>query len=285
MDLTLTPEQELVRETAREFVDREIVPHARRVGPRRAGGQRHRRQARRLGFLGLTIPEEYGGCGGDHVSYCLVLEELGRGDSAVRGIVSVSLGLVGKTIAHWHRGAEAPSGCRGCAPATRSAASRSPSPTPARTPASLTTRAVRDGDDWVLNGAKMFITNGTWAERRARLRPHRRRRARGHHARSWCRRDAPGSRVAEIHGKLGLRGQATAELTFDGRPGARRRRWLGEDGEGFRVAMAALTKGRMSLAAGCVGIAPGLPGRARASTRGSAAVRQADRVATSWCSS
>ena len=117
-----------------------------------------------LGFLGLTIPEEYGGSGGDHLAYCLVTEELGRGDSSVRGIVSVSLGLVAKTIAAWGdeeqkrqwlprlTSGEAV-GCFGLTePGTGSDAGN------------LATRAVRDGDDYVINGTKMFITNGTWAD-------------------------------------------------------------------------------------------------------------------------
>ena len=101
MDFTLTPEQELIRASAREFCDREIVPHARDwdrsermdegIVPKLAG----------IGFLGCALPEEYGGMGLDTISYCLVMEELGRADSSVRGIVSVNNGLAGKTIAKW----------------------------------------------------------------------------------------------------------------------------------------------------------------------------------------
>lgn len=88
-----------------------------------------------VGFLGLTVDEEYGGSGGDHLAYCLVTEELGRGDSSVRGIVSVSLGLVAKTIAARGARSRSGSGCRSSPPASSSAASASPSPAPAPTPA------------------------------------------------------------------------------------------------------------------------------------------------------
>src|SRR6185312_11201287 len=98
MDLSFTAEQQAARELAAEFVDREILPHAAAWDRREQVDTGIVKQLGELGFLGLTIPEEYGGSGGDHVAYCLVLEELGRGDSAVRGIVSVSLGLVTKTI-------------------------------------------------------------------------------------------------------------------------------------------------------------------------------------------
>ena len=99
MDLSLSPEQEAVRRLAADFVDREIVPYAAEWDRREAIDRTVVNRLGDLGLLGLTIPEEMGGSGGDHITYCLVLEELGRGDSAVRGLVSVSLGLVGKTIA------------------------------------------------------------------------------------------------------------------------------------------------------------------------------------------
>src|SRR2546421_12100033 len=98
MDLTLTPEQEMVRKTAREFADREIAPHARDWD--RAEKMDHSIVGKlaELGFLGAPIPEEYGGGGLDNVSYCLIVEEIGRADSSVRGGISVNTGLVGKTV-------------------------------------------------------------------------------------------------------------------------------------------------------------------------------------------
>ncbi|HEY3478224.1 MAG TPA: acyl-CoA dehydrogenase family protein, partial [Streptomyces sp.] len=207
-----------------------------------------------VGFLGLTVGEEYGGSGGDHLSYCLVTEELGRGDSSVRGIVSVSLGLVAKSIAYWgtdeQRRAWLPRltsgdavGCFGLTePGTGSDA------------ANLTTRAVRDGDAYVITGSKMFITNGTWAD--VVLLFARTGGAEGHRGISafLVPTDTPGLTRREIHGKLGLRGQATAEIVLDGvRVPASA--MLAPEGKGFSVAMSALAKGRMSVAAGCVGIA------------------------------
>src|SRR5665811_2275715 len=98
MDLSLNEEQQAFRALAREFLDNEVVPH-------RAAWDRAEQvdtaiipKLAELGFFGLTIPEEYGGVGGDYITYCLGMEELGRADSSVRGIVSVSMGLVGKVI-------------------------------------------------------------------------------------------------------------------------------------------------------------------------------------------
>jgi alkylation response protein AidB-like acyl-CoA dehydrogenase len=254
MNLELSEEQEAVRDLAKNFVDREITPHviewdrAENVDRTIVG------KLGALGFLGLTVPEEYGGSGGDHLAYCLVTEELGRGDSSVRGIVSVSLGLVAKTIAAWgdeeHKRAWLPaltSGeAIGCFALTE--------PGTGSDAGNLDTRAVRDGGDWVVSGTKMFITNGTWAD--VVLLFARTGDTPGHRGVSafLVPTDTPGLTRRTLHGKLGLRGQATAELVFDSvriPAGA----LLGPEGKGFSIAMSALAKGRMSVAAGCVGIA------------------------------
>ncbi|WP_030161827.1 acyl-CoA dehydrogenase family protein [Streptomyces sp. NRRL S-244] len=254
MNLELSEEQEAVRRLAREFTEREIVPYAAEWDRAESVDRSIVKKLGDLGFLGLTVPEEYGGSGGDHLAYVLVTEELGRGDSAVRGIVSVSLGLVAKTLAAWgteeQKRAWLPRLCSGEAlgcfgltePGTGSDAG------------GLTTRAAREGDAYVISGSKMFITNGTWADvvllfARTNDEP-------GHRGISafLVPTDTPGLTRREIHGKLGLRGQATAELALDGvRVPASA--MLGPEGKGFSVAMSALAKGRMSVAAGCVGIA------------------------------
>ncbi|MFC9796156.1 acyl-CoA dehydrogenase family protein [Streptomyces sp. NPDC057695] len=254
MNLELSEEQEAVRRLAEDFVAREVAPHAAAWDRAEEVDRAIVRKLGALGFLGLTIPEEYGGSGGDHLAYCLVTEELGRGDSSVRGIVSVSLGLVAKTVAAW--GSEEQKrqwlprlasgealGCFGLTePGTGSDAGN------------LATRAVRDGDDYLVSGTKMFITNGTWAD--VVLLFARTDDTPGHKGVSafLVPTDTPGLTRRAIHGKLGLRGQATAELVLEDVrvPAAA---MLGPEGKGFAVAMSALAKGRMSVAAGCVGIA------------------------------
>jgi len=248
-DFGLTETQRDIKAMAAEFVDTEIAPHARdwdraeRVDPaivKRLGD---------LGFLGLMVPEQYGGVETDALSYTLVTEELGRGDSSVRGIVSVSLGLVTKTIAA--HGAEeqkqqwlpqlVSGDALGCFALTE--------PGTGSDAGALSTRAVRSNGDWVINGSKMFITNGTWAKV----------------ALTFARTDdgvtaflvptdTPGFTATEIHGKLGLRGQATAELTYDAVrvPDSAR---LGQVGKGMGIALGALSRGRISVAAGAVGVA------------------------------
>ncbi|MFD0342764.1 acyl-CoA dehydrogenase family protein [Streptomyces sp. NPDC127117] len=254
MNLELSEEQEAVRQLAKDFVAREVAPHAVAWDRAENVDRSIVKKLGSVGFLGLTVPEEYGGSGGDHLAYCLVTEELGRGDSSVRGIVSVSLGLVAKTIAargdeeqkrHWlpRLTAGEAIGCFGLTePGTGSDAGN------------LTTRAVRDGDHYVINGSKMFITNGTWAD--VVLLFARTGDTPGHKGISavLVPTDTPGLGRRTIHGKLGLRGQATAELVLeDVRVPASA--LMGPEGKGFSIAMSALAKGRMSVAAGCVGIA------------------------------
>ncbi|WP_278266054.1 acyl-CoA dehydrogenase family protein [Nocardia sp. AG03] len=253
MDLALSPAHHDLRELARTWVDKEVVPYATEwdraesVDPAIVG------KLGALGFLGIGIDEQYGGSGGDALAYCVLLEELGRGDSAVRGIVSVSLGLVGKSIAAYgteeqkHR--FLPPLCAG----ERLGCFALTEPGNGSDAANLITRATRDGDDWVIDGTKIFITNGTWADVALVFARTGGPGPKGVTA-FLVPTDAPGFGRTEIKGKLGLRGQATAELVLDGVrvPDALR---LGAEGEGFRIAMAALDKGRMGVAAGCVGVA------------------------------
>ncbi|MGW7517401.1 acyl-CoA dehydrogenase family protein [Streptomyces sp. NPDC054796] len=249
-DFGLSETQRDFRAMAAEFVDAEIVPHTRewdraeRVDPgivKRLG---------ELGFLGLAVPEEYGGVEADTLSYTLVTEELGRGDSSVRGIVSVSLGLVTKTIAAYGTDAQKSAWiprltageALGCFALTE--------PGTGSDAGSLTTRATRDGGDWVIDGGKMFITNGTVAEVALTF---ARTSEKGITA-FLVPTSTPGFTATEIHGKLGLRGQATAEITYEGVrvPDAAR---LGEVDRGLGIALGALSRGRVSVAAGSVGVA------------------------------
>ncbi|MFI7121295.1 acyl-CoA dehydrogenase family protein [Amycolatopsis sp. NPDC049868] len=249
-DFGLTETQRDIRAMAARFVDDEIAPRAAEWDRAEQVDRGIVKRLGELGFLGLMVPEAYGGVDADMLSYVLVTEELGRGDSAVRGIVSVSLGLVTKTIVthgtdeqreYWLP--RLVSGdALGCFALTE--------PGTGSDAASVSTRATRDGGDWVLDGGKMFITNGTWAQVALTF---ARTSERGLTA-FLVPTDSPGLSAREIHGKLGLRGQATAELTFDGVrvPDSAR---LGEVDRGLGIALGALSRGRVSVAAGAVGLA------------------------------
>ena len=255
MDFDLTEEQQLIRETARAFCDREIVPHARDWDRAERMDRGVVAKLAEIGFLGCALPEEHGGMGLDTVSYCVVMEELGRADSSVRGIVSVNNGLAGKTIAKWgteeQKAEWLPRLCSGealgCYGLTE--------PGSGSDPASLITRARREGSSWVLDGSKIFITLGSWAGVALVFA-----RSGGDGARGitcfLVPTSSDGFSARKIDGKLGLRAQDTAEIVLDGVrvPDSAR---LGDEGAGFKVAMSALDNGRISLAAGSVGIAQG----------------------------
>jgi alkylation response protein AidB-like acyl-CoA dehydrogenase len=252
MDLSLSEEQESFRSLARDFLEKEAVPYRIEWDRAESVDLGIIPKMAEIGFFGLTIPEEYGGLGGDYVTYAIGMEELGRADSALRGIVSVSNGLVGKSILgfgseeqkqEWlPRIASASSlGCFGLTePGTGSDAGN------------LVTKATRDGADYVLNGQKLFITNGTWADVALVFARTSDDGPRGVTA-FLVPTDADGFEAREIKGKLGLRGQATAELFLEDvrLPESAR---LGEEGQGFKIAMSSLDKGRVSVAAGCVGL-------------------------------
>jgi alkylation response protein AidB-like acyl-CoA dehydrogenase len=255
MDFTLSDEQQLIRDTARAFCAAEITPYAAEWDRSETIDRSIVGKLAELGFLAAALPEEHGGMGLDMISYALVVEELGKADSNVRGIVSVSNGLYGKSVAKWGTDEQkarllpplASGEALGCYALTEPGAGSDPG--------GLETRAERDGDDWVISGQKIFITLGSWAA----------------NALVFARTGEPGSRgitcfvvpadakgfeARPIKGKLGLRAQDTAELFLDGVRVPDENR-LGELGSGFKVAMSALDHGRISLGAGCVGIAQG----------------------------
>lgn len=255
MDLTLTDEQASFRALARDFLDREVVPHRAAWDRAESVDLAIIPRLGEIGFFGLTIPEEYGGVGGDYLTYVLAAEELGRADSAIRGIVSVSSGLFGTSVLQ--HGTEeqkqrwlpdiAAGRILGCFGLTE--------PGNGSDAGNLATRARRDGDDWVIDGSKIFITNGTWADVALVFARTSDDGPRGVSA-FIVPTDTPGFEATEIKGKLGLRGQATASLSFDGvRVPADA--LLGEEGRGFAIAMQTLDKGRVTIAASCVGIIQG----------------------------
>jgi alkylation response protein AidB-like acyl-CoA dehydrogenase len=247
VDFSLTHEQELIRASAREFCEREVLPHAREWDRVEDIDRGLVAKLADVGYLGAWEL--------DTISYALVMEELGRADSSVRGIVSVNVGLVGKTILKWGSDVQqaewlpklASGEALGCYALTEPGSGSDPS--------SLVTRAERDGGDWVLSGSKIFITLGSWAGVALVFA-----RTGGEGARGitcfLVATATEGFSTAKIDGKLGLRAQDTAEVFLDGVrvPDSAR---LGDEGAGFKVAMSALDNGRISLAAGSVGIAAG----------------------------
>ena len=252
MDLSFSEEQLAIRATARDFAEREIAPHVREWDRTEEMDRGIVKKLADVGFLSGVIPEEYGGSGMDNVSYCLVVEELGRVDSSVRGIVSVNVGLVSKSILKWGTEEqkqrwlpELSSGDGlGCYCLTE--------PGYGSDAGSLEAKATRDGDDWLISGNKLFITNGNWASVALVFARTGESGPRGITA-FLVPANSDGYSSRPVKGKLGLRSQDTGEIFLEDVrvPDSAR---LGDEGAGFKVAMSALDNGRMSLASGCVGI-------------------------------
>jgi butyryl-CoA dehydrogenase len=256
VNLDLTDEQRLIREAARDFADREIIPRARENDRAERFDLELVKRIAEMGYLGAPVSEEYGGRSLDYISYGLIVEEIGRGDSSARTVVSVQTSLVAGSIEQW--GTEEQKreilpklcsgewlGCFGLTePGTGSDA------------ASVATRATKRNGGWSISGSKMFISLGNNAKVAmifAQTDPEKKHRG---VACFLVPTDRPGFAAQEIHGKLGLRASDTAELSLDDVE-VSDDEMLGQIGDGFKIAMSALDRGRYSVAAGCVGIAQG----------------------------
>jgi butyryl-CoA dehydrogenase len=257
MDLEFNEEQRLIRDTARRFAAKEIAPYIR---PREHDEQFSVDVLRKMaeaGLLGGPIPEVYGGGGIDHVSYGLLCEEIGKASPSVfTTALTVQISLVSQTILKW--GSEEqkreylPRLCGG----EIVGAYALTEPNAGSDPASMETSARADGDDWVLNGQKMWISNGAQADVIivfAQSDPNAAHRGIGGFLVPGT---APGLVRRPIEGKMGLGASNTAVLYLDN-VRVPRSSVLGTVGEGFRVAMSALDNGRFSTAACAVGIAQG----------------------------
>ena len=256
IDFELTDEQRLIRETAREFTDREIVPVARDNDRAERFDLDLVKKLGDMGYLGPIVAEEYGGRGLDYRTYGLIVEEIGRGDSSARTVVSVQTSLVCSSIQRW--GSEEqkhewlPRLCTGeilgCFGLTE--------PNTGSDAANLSTRAAKRDGGWRITGQKQWISMGNYAKVAmifAQTDPEQKHRGL---AAFLVPTDSDGFSSSEIHGKLGLRASDTAELSLDGVE-VGDDALLGDVGDGFKVAMSALDSGRFSVASGCVGICQG----------------------------
>jgi len=256
MDFTYSDEQKLIRETAREFAEGEILPQVKENDRAERFDRELARKLGEIGFLGAPVAEEYGGRGLDYVSYGLIAEEIGRADSSARTVVSVVTSLVAGPIEKW--GSEEqkqrwlPRLCSGeglgCFGLTE--------PDTGSDAANLRTRATKTDGGWSISGQKMWISLGNHSEVAlifAQTDPEKQHRGL---AAFLVPTKSEGFSSQEIHGKMGLHGSDTAELTLDS-VRVDDDALMGEVGDGFKIAMSALDSGRYSVAAGCVGICQG----------------------------
>src|SRR6266581_2986160 len=216
MDFRLTEEQRLVQEAARDFVDKEIVPHVRDWEAKGEVPRSLYAKMASLGFLGAPVPEKYGGAGMDYVSFALLVEEISRGSSSVRTTVSVQTSLT--------------------------------EPNAGSDAANLATTATSKGDEWVLNGQKRFISNGSLADY---LFVYAREPGTKRHEGLSCfmvPKGTPGFSVTKVETttKLGLRASPTADLAFEDCR-VPKGNLVGKRGDGWNQAMRTLNSGRIGI--------------------------------------
>src|SRR5438874_172531 len=255
MNLELTPEQQLIRDTARDFALRELEPHAQEWDEAHIFPRDVFNKMAQLGFAGMTVPEEYGGAGADYLSYILLLEEINRVVPALGTVISVHNSLVNGALLKYGTEEQKNRYLPKLALGEWLGAYALSEAHAGSNPAAMRASAVRRGDVYVVNGTKTWITSGASCEVAILFavtgnsdKPSRNISA------FICPKDTPGLSVGKLENKLGIRASETTQLIFEDAE-LPAENLLGAEGEGFKIAMSLLDGGRIGIAAQGVGIA------------------------------
>jgi alkylation response protein AidB-like acyl-CoA dehydrogenase len=254
MDFQLTEEQQMVRDMARKFAEAEIKPKAAELDEKHEHPAEIVRQLGELKMFGITVPEEYGGGGMDNVSYALALMEVSKGCASTGAIMSVNNSLYCFPVMTYGTHEQKMKYLYPCASGEKIGCYGLTEANAGSDPASMRTTAVRDGDEWVINGEKKFITNGNVSSYcvTAALTE----KGKGYKGISSFVMDlenTPGFKVGRLEEKMGILASGTAELIFeDARVPADA--LLGVEGEGFKQMLTTLDGGRIGIASQAVGI-------------------------------
>ena len=252
--MQLTEEQTMIREMARAFASEQLAPYAAERDRTHAFPADAIRQMGELGLLGMLVPEEWGGAGADHIAYALAIEEVAAGEGACSTIMSVHNSVACAPILKFGTDAQKERFLRPMARGELLGAFALTEPQAGSDAAALRTRAVRDGDDYVLNGVKQFITSGKHAQVVIAFAVTDPAAGKKGISAFIVPTDTPGYLVTRIEEKMGQRASDTAQITFENlRLPADLR--LGGEGEGYRIALANLEGGRIGIASQSVGMA------------------------------
>ncbi|NPA05975.1 MAG: acyl-CoA dehydrogenase [Chloroflexi bacterium] len=246
----------MIREAAREFAEQEIAPVAAKYDKEERFPLETVRKMGEMGFMGIEVPEEYGGAGLDTLAYVLALEEISKVDAAHGTIMSVNNSLFNYAVMTFGTEEQKRKYVTAVASGQAIGAYALTEPSSGSDAANMRTRAIRDGDTYIINGRKSWITSGPVADYVivfAMTDPEKRHRG---ITAFIVEADWPGFIRGKQEEKLGIRASATSELGFeDLRVPVENR--LGEEGQGFKIAMAVLDAGRIGIAAQALGIAEG----------------------------
>ena len=256
MDFSLNAEHELIREMAYKFGQQVIVPDVTTRDREAKSDRAVLQKMAEAGLLAVSIPEAYGGSGTDYISLGLVCEELERADTSARVVMSVHSGLHAMTILQWGTEEQKQRWLPKLASGELVGAFGLTEPDAGSDAANIRSTARKDGDSYVLSGEKTWISLADYADQFlviARLEDPAVESEKPRHVALIVNRNLAGFTSRPLHGKLGVRSGNTGQIFFDNvRVSAEDR--LGEDGDGFKVAMSALDHGRYTVAAGAVGI-------------------------------
>lgn len=256
MHFAPTEDHEMLRQAVREFAEKEAQPTAAARDEAMEWPASLVKQMGELGFLGVAVPEEYGGAGLDNISYAIVIEELSRVDASLGVIASVNNSLVCYGLERFGTDEQKRELLGPLASGRALGAFSLSEPGAGSDAAAQKTTAVRDGDEYVINGIKNWVTNGDHADTiilMTMTEP-----AKGHRGITAFLVDthAPGVSIMKVEHKLGIRSAHSCQMAYDNyRIPAWRR--LGEEGQGFKIALTILNAGRIGIAAQAVGIAQG----------------------------
>ncbi len=263
MDYQLSEEHLLFQETVRQFVEREIAPRAAEIDATDRFPRDIFERMGELGLLGIPFEEKYGGAGGDYLSLLIALEEIARASGTVAIILDAHTSLCCEPLHLFGSEEQKKKYLLPLATGAKLGAFGLTEPGAGSDAGATRTRAVRDGDGWVLNGEKTFITNGSLADVlvvTAKTDPEK-----GTHGISAfiVEKDTPGFHVVRDEKKMGLKGSVTSQLSFeDCRVPAEN--LLGGENEGFRQVLVTLDAGRLAISAMAVGLAQGALDKAAA---------------------
>lgn len=254
MDLRFSEEQEMMRKMVRDFAEEQIRPFIPVMEEEERYPREILKKMAELGLLGIPIPEEYGGAGMDFTSYIIAIHQLSRVSATIGVILSVHTSVGTNPILYFGTEEQKKKYIPKLAAGEYIGAFALTEAQAGSDASALRTRAVRDGDSYILNGTKIFITNGgeadtyiTFAVTNPDLG------AKGISA-FIVEKDTPGLKIGKKEKKMGLHGSSTTEIIFD-HARVPAENLLGQEGEGFRIAMANLDTGRIGIAAQALGIA------------------------------